>query len=272
MCYILPYLFSDGYCAREDRYRGIPYSPLCIGQWVLPKFIAKNSKGAAPVFMAGDSTSPLANITPASSARNWPTTSMDCHPINKRKPNFFAPHILNRATRNCLATHPLRPEILNYVLWQDKGKRESYLRLCIEYSENLIVVRDGLDSLSNPIIRTDYLSGILRLERRLLNVRVLRHADRSERDIHDISFPLQSLNRPSYTLGSIDRFSRMMSLLVWSSRRSCVSMTELLWMILTKVYGVDPAQGALAVIRTDGYIGIVARLDNAVKLDEYLKQ
>lgn len=38
-----------------------------------------------------------------------------------------------------------------------------------------------------------------------------------------------------------------------------------------KIYGVDPTEGALIVVRPDGYVGIVARLDEAVQVDEYLK-
>lgn len=54
----------------------------------------------------------------------------------------------------------------------------------IEYTENMTVVRD-LDNGSNPISGTDYLSGILRPGRRLLNVRLVRHADGYQRDLQD---------------------------------------------------------------------------------------
>ena len=37
------------------------------------------------------------------------------------------------------------------------------------------------------------------------------------------------------------------------------------------MYGVDPAKGALAVIRPDGYVGIVVRLDEVVRVEDYLK-
>jgi hypothetical protein len=37
------------------------------------------------------------------------------------------------------------------------------------------------------------------------------------------------------------------------------------------IYGVDPARGALAVIRPDGYVGIVVRLDESVRVEDYLK-
>lgn len=54
----------------------------------------------------------------------------------------------------------------------------------IEYPENITVVRE-LAGGKNPINGTDYLSGILRPGRRLLNVRVVRHADGYPRDLQD---------------------------------------------------------------------------------------
>lgn len=38
------------------------------------------------------------------------------------------------------------------------------------------------------------------------------------------------------------------------------------------IYGVDSAWGALAVIRPDGYVGVVARLDDVARVEEYLKR
>jgi hypothetical protein len=37
------------------------------------------------------------------------------------------------------------------------------------------------------------------------------------------------------------------------------------------IYGVDPAHGALAVIRPDGYVGVVAQLDDVKQVEEYLQ-
>ena len=37
-----------------------------------------------------------------------------------------------------------------------------------------------------------------------------------------------------------------------------------------KIYGVDPAQGALAVIRPDGYVGTIAALDDVNRIERYL--
>ena len=53
----------------------------------------------------------------------------------------------------------------------------------IEYPEN-IAVRREIDA-TNPISGDDYLSGILRPGRRLLNVRLVRHADGYRRDLQD---------------------------------------------------------------------------------------
>jgi hypothetical protein len=60
----------------------------------------------------------------------------------------------------------------------------------IEYQENMLVIRDEQEAhikskAPNPVTGTDFLSGILRPGRRLLNVRLLRHADGWQRDIHD---------------------------------------------------------------------------------------
>lgn len=38
------------------------------------------------------------------------------------------------------------------------------------------------------------------------------------------------------------------------------------------IYGVDPAWGALAVLRPDKYVRVVARLDDVARVEEYLKR
>lgn len=38
------------------------------------------------------------------------------------------------------------------------------------------------------------------------------------------------------------------------------------------IYGVDPAHGALVVVRPDGYVGVVACLDDVQRVGGYLKQ
>lgn len=60
----------------------------------------------------------------------------------------------------------------------------------IEYPENIAVDRTLKDQ-DNPISGTDYLSGILRPGRRLLNVRLIRYADGYRRDLQDGMMNLQ---------------------------------------------------------------------------------
>lgn len=37
-------------------------------------------------------------------------------------------------------------------------------------------------------------------------------------------------------------------------------------------YGVPPARGAIAVVRPDGYIGVVARLSDTGRVEDYLRR
>ncbi|KAF3026227.1 hypothetical protein E8E15_009355 [Penicillium rubens] len=39
-----------------------------------------------------------------------------------------------------------------------------------------------------------------------------------------------------------------------------------------KVFGVDPARGALAVVRPDGYVGVIAALGNVSRIEKYLER
>lgn len=55
----------------------------------------------------------------------------------------------------------------------------------IEYPENMTVERISPRDAKDPIRGSDYLSGILRPGRRLLNVRLKRHADGYRRDLQD---------------------------------------------------------------------------------------
>lgn len=36
------------------------------------------------------------------------------------------------------------------------------------------------------------------------------------------------------------------------------------------IYGVDPSKGALAVVRPDGYVGVLAELGDVKRIDDYL--
>lgn len=55
----------------------------------------------------------------------------------------------------------------------------------VEYNDSMVVVKEFPTGSSDPIQGSDYLSGILRPGRRLLNVKLMRHADGWHRDIQD---------------------------------------------------------------------------------------
>ncbi len=61
----------------------------------------------------------------------------------------------------------------------------------IEYPESPVVEKSTPEEL---ITGTDYLSGVLRPGRRLLNVKVKRHADGHRRNIQDGEWPLRSMS------------------------------------------------------------------------------
>lgn len=52
----------------------------------------------------------------------------------------------------------------------------------VEYVENVLVKKAGGDAV---VEGTDYLGGVLRAGRRLLNVKVKRHSDGNRRDLQD---------------------------------------------------------------------------------------
>lgn len=193
----------------------------------------------------------------------------------------------------------------------------------IEYPDNLTVVRD-LDGGKNPISGTDYLSGILRPGRRLLNVRLVRHADGYRRDLQDGKseigsfadtmyltdldfastgrFRILCLTSPdlldpkgtsSQTLAQlgaiIPRFPssvleqvvihpRLEKDFVWTDiPREVKQYSEMKFYSgyelddVYGIYGVNPTEGALAVVRPDGYIGVISALSDVKRVQSYLE-
>lgn len=203
----------------------------------------------------------------------------------------------------------------------------------VEYPENMLVIRDELDDdvkskSPNPVTGTDYISGILRPGRRLLNVRLLRHADGWQRDIHDGMSILMEIssgniisNQNPTDIPSTGRFRILCLTSTDLLDRSSVSAQTLEAVTLLEaqfpksiieqivlhpqlhrsfewndvptcvkrqaemrfydgsalddaygIYGVDPARGALVVVRPDGYVGVVSCLGDVQKVDRYLRQ
>jgi len=176
----------------------------------------------------------------------------------------------------------------------------------------------GIEYPANPLVwpitntgiieGTDYLSGILRPGRRLLNVKVKRHADGNRRDLQDdfpstgrfriLAFTSKDLLSPSsICLAAFSNVSKIISrfptgiieLVVLHPLPSYsfdwkdipLEIKELAEMRFYNgtelddafiVYGVNPKKGAVAVVRPDGYIGIVSDLGNTSNVEIYLSQ
>ncbi|KAL3473528.1 FAD binding domain-containing protein [Aspergillus californicus] len=176
----------------------------------------------------------------------------------------------------------------------------------IEYPENVTVEKA---TGQNPITGTDYLHGILCPGRRLRNVHVKRFADGNRRDLQDdflstgrfriLCLTSTDLLNPEgisaqtlKTLGSstIPQFPpsiveqvvihpRLDKDFMWRDLpRELKERSEMRFYSgyalsddVYAIYGVDPAQGALAVVRPDGYIGTIAALGDVARVEGYLR-
>ncbi|KAJ5524244.1 Phenol hydroxylase C-terminal dimerization [Penicillium frequentans] len=308
-----------------------------IGQRVSPEFIVKDAKRVARVFISGDAChthSPKAGqgmnvsmmdsynlawkliyhingLTPSSSSDS-PTPILDTYQTERHE---IAQQLIDFDRKFSTmfsgkmgATEGLTQEEFQQAFRLGNG----FTSGCgVEYPEhrNPLVVRENLDcnSDSSPIRGTDYLSGIIRPGRRLLNVKLLRHADGWQRDIHDdipstgrfrllVLTSTDVLDRKSASAETLTKISQLVSQFPasvieqivlhpalhrpfeWDDIPACVKQNAEMRFYdgsalddAYGIYGVDPAKGALAVIRPDGYVGVVVRLNEIVRVEEYLK-
>ncbi|KAE8154661.1 FAD binding domain protein [Aspergillus avenaceus] len=166
----------------------------------------------------------------------------------------------------------------------------------IEYPAN-ILVEHGAPS------DTDHVSGILRPGRRLLNVSVKRHADGCVRDLHDdmdtskfhiLLLTSTDLLSPGLSTTALARipdilasFPPTLQLTVLHPRldrdfvwedvpppvKDLAEMRFYNGVALQDVYatyGVSPDKGVVAVVRPDGYVGVLAGLDDLGRVEGYL--
>ncbi|KAJ6105113.1 hypothetical protein N7523_010187 [Penicillium sp. IBT 18751x] len=304
-----------------------------IGQRVSPKFSVKDSKGVARVFIAGDAChthSPKAGqgmnvsmmdsynlawklmyhingLAPSSSDTKNKVSLLDTYQTER---HHIAQQLIDfdRKFSTMFSGQMGTTEGLTQEEFQQTFKLgNGFTSGCgVEYPENPIVVRNP--EVKCPIRGTDYLSGILRPGRRLLNVRLLRFADGCQRDIHDdllstgrfrilcltstdlldrSSFSAKALDAvtlltmqfPASLIEHIVLYPQLHRSFEWDDIPSCVKQQAEMSFYdgsaldnSYEIYGVDPAQGALAVIRPDGYIGIIAGLSEVGEVDGYLKQ
>lgn len=183
----------------------------------------------------------------------------------------------------------------------------------IEYPENLLVEKTTLEDrmrIPKSSQGSDYyLSGVLQPGRRLLNVKVKRHADGNPRDLQDdfsstgrfrvlclTSSDLldtegtstKTLNTlgssvypkfPSSVVEQVAIHPRLERDFIWqdvpSALKKYSEMSFYQGYVFDDVYqtyGVDPDKGALAVVRPDGYIGIIAELADVDRIVTYLER
>ncbi|KKA17585.1 Phenol 2-monooxygenase [Rasamsonia emersonii CBS 393.64] len=154
----------------------------------------------------------------------------------------------------------------------------------IEYPENRTVLRTFDRDEQNPIVGTDFLSGTLRPGRRLLNVKVKRHADGCPRDLQDGRFRILCLTStdlldprgtsaqtltaigisllprfPPSLLEQVVVHPRVSRSFEWKDLPAAVKQhSEMRFYSgyemddVYGIYGVEPDRGALAVVRPDG--------------------
>ncbi|KAJ9367457.1 hypothetical protein DTO282E5_7830 [Paecilomyces variotii] len=178
----------------------------------------------------------------------------------------------------------------------------------IEYPDNVTVEKTLTKDVRNPVSGTDYLGGCLRPGRRLLNIKLKRHADGYRRDLQD-DFPSTGRFR-LLVLTSDDLLdphgesAKALSALSTSIiSRSPSSLIEQIvihpklpqdvfdWKdILPEIklhsemrfysgfaiddayatYGIDPKKGAIVAVRPDGYVGAIAALEDTERVKNYI--
>ncbi|KAJ5670575.1 uncharacterized protein N7477_005938 [Penicillium maclennaniae] len=290
-----------------------------IGQRVTDSFSVKDSKGVNRVFIAGDAC----HTHSPKAGQGMNVSMMDSYNLAWKL--VYAIHGLTPSGSSgrpdpLLDTYHIERHTIAQQLIEFDRNFSSMFSGKIGASEDgvgglthdqfLEVFSRGngdLEGKKNPIQGTDYLSGILRPGRRLLNVRLIRHADGYRRDLQDdfastgrfriLCLTSTDLLKPHGTstqtltqLGAmIPRFPpsvleqvvvhpRLENDFVWTDiPREIKQYSEMSFYSgyeiddVYGIYGVDPAEGALAVVRPDGYIGVIAALDDVKRVQKYLE-
>ncbi|KAF9892487.1 hypothetical protein FE257_001596 [Aspergillus nanangensis] len=307
-----------------------------IGQRVSPEFIVKDSTGIDRVFIAGDAChthSPKAGqgmnvsmmdaynlawklayqingLTPMSQDPKNPNPLLDTYQI-ERHANAQQLIDFDRKFSTIFSgqVDTAGSGMSHAEFVQTFNTGNGFTSGCgVEYNDSMIVVRDFSTDSPDPVQGTDYLSGILRPGRRLLNVKLMRHADGWHRDIQDdlestgrfriLCLTSSDLLDPSGisaktligTMMLIERFPasliepivvhpRVEREFEWDDIPGCVKQHSEMRFYngydledAYGIYGVDPSKGALAVVRPDGYVGIVAQLGDVSRVEKYLER
>ncbi|KAL4883951.1 FAD binding domain-containing protein [Aspergillus karnatakaensis] len=308
-----------------------------IGQRVSGKFTVKDSKGINRVFIAGDAChthSPKAgqgmNVSmmdsynlawkliysihgltpgPLETAKQDPvldTYHLERHTIAQQLIDFD--RAFSSMFSGKIGTEDGVESLTHEQFLEVFSTGNGFTSGCgIEYPENITVEKS---TAVNPIRGTDYLQGILRPGRRLLNARVRRFADGNKRDLQDDflstgRFRILVLTSSDLLIpnGQSAKALSLLSTLISQFPSSVIEQTVIhpqldkdtktfMWRDLPaeikkhsemrfysgyelsddvyKIYGVDEAEGAITVVRPDGYVGVVAALDDVSTVEGYL--
>ncbi|KAH1335533.1 hypothetical protein KXX35_006063 [Aspergillus fumigatus] len=288
-----------------------------IGQRVTDNFTVKDSKGINRVFIVGDAWKlaySLHGLTPSSAVPGQSDAVVDTyhserHTIAQELIAFdraFSSMFSGKIGPSEDGVEGLTHEQFLEVFSTGNG----FTSGCgIEYPSSLMVDKASDDGVENPIKGTDYLSGVLRPGRRLLDVRCKRHADGNRRHLHDdflstgrfriLCLTSSDLLDPKgvsaqvlTSLGSsvLPRFPpnvieqvvihpRLGKTFMWQDvPNELKKHSEMRFYSgyalddVYKIYGVDETRGALAVVRPDGYVGMVAGLADLERVQEYLER
>ncbi|GAA92208.1 FAD binding domain protein [Aspergillus luchuensis IFO 4308] len=307
-----------------------------IGQRVSPEFIVKDSTGVPRVFIVGDAChthSPKAgqgmNVSMMDSYNLAWKLAYHIHGLSPSSAEPDQPHPLLDTYH--LERHANAQQLIDFdrkfstifsgqLDTEESGMSHAefvatfntgngFTSGCgVEYGESMIVDRTASEGQDNPIQGDDYLSGILRPGRRLLNVKLRRHADGWHRDIQDDlastgrfriltltsndllnvqSVSARSLQDVSALLGTFPAgiveqivvHPQLPREFEWDSLPGCVKEHAEMRFYngseledAYEIYGVDPHQGAMVVVRPDGYVGIVVALGEVDRVGEYLRR
>ncbi|RAK85489.1 FAD binding domain protein [Aspergillus costaricaensis CBS 115574] len=307
-----------------------------IGQRVSPEFIVKDSTGVPRVFIVGDAChthSPKAgqgmNVSMMDSYNLAWKLAYHIHGLSPSSTEPDQPHPLLDTYH--LERHANAQQLIDFdrkfstifsgqLDTEESGMSHAefvatfntgngFTSGCgVEYGESMIVDRTASAGQDSPIRGDDYLSGIPRPGRRLLNVKLRRHADGWHRDIQDDLastgrirvLTLTSndlLNAQSVSARSLQDVSALLGTFPagiieqivvhpqlprefeWDSLPGCVKEHAEMRFYngseledAYEIYGVDPHQGAMVVVRPDGYVGIVVALGEVDRVGEYLRR
>ncbi|KAI9800787.1 MAG: hypothetical protein M1833_003204 [Piccolia ochrophora] len=143
----------------------------------------------------------------------------------------------------------------------------------IEYPENIVVQQIGANA-QGPVVRNDYHTGCLRPGRRLLDTMVTREGSSALAVVELLGTILPKFPRGTIepiVLHPLDSHS-----FVWQDLppvlKACAEMRfhGRPFEGGYEAYGVDADRGASAVIRPDGYVGVVANLSDTGRIEEFL--